>query len=245
MFDLITGKTAHMPRRGRAATLLSSVLHAGVLGAIVIVPIMFATNTLPQMPTMMAFVAAPPAPPAPPPPPPPPRAQDSVAKPAPSNPSAAPVAAPSRIDPEPVGVPANHDAGAIGGVEGGLPGGVVGGVGGGLSEAPPPPAPPPPAAPLEPVRIGGEIRPPTLLHRVEPAYPDLALRAHVDGTVILEAVIDIAGGVQSVQVLRSVPLLDKAAIDAVEQWRYAPTILDGRPVPVKLTVVLTFKIPLA
>jgi protein TonB len=245
MFDLITGKTPHMPRGGRGATLLSSALHAGVLGFIVIVPVMFATNTLPEVPAMMAFVALPAPPPAPPPPPPPPSAQGAPVKAAPSNPNAAPAAAPSRIDPEPQRRAANVDPGAAGGVEGGVPGGIAGGIVGGISEVPPPPPPPPPQpAPVEPFRIGGDIRPPTLLHRVEPTYPDLALRAHVAGTVILEAIIDAAGAVQSVNVLRSVPLLDTAAMDAVEQWRYAPTILNGRPVPVKLTVVLTFKIPI-
>ena len=85
--------------------------------------------------------------------------------------------------------------------------------------------------------------PPTLLHRVDAVYPDLALRSHVEGTVILEAIIDETGCVQRVQVLRSISLLDKAAIAAVEQWKYSPTILNGRPVPVRLTVALSFKIP--
>jgi protein TonB len=63
--------------------------------------------------------------------------------------------------------------------------------------------------------------------------------------VILEAIIDDDGAVQRLKVLRSIPLLDKAAMDAVDQWRYSPVILNGRPVPVILTVVLSFKIPVA
>ena len=244
MFDLITGKTPHMPSGGSVATLLSSVLHASLVGAIVIVPLLFVTNTLPQMPTMMAFVTATlPPPPAPPPPPPAPRGKEAPANIAASNQNAAPAGAPSRIEPEPAGS-IDGDIGEANGVEGGVPGGVVGGIVGGLTVSPPPPPPPPPPdAPHAPVRIGGEIHPPTLLRRVEPTYSELALNAHVEGTVILDAIIDEDGIVQSVKVLRSVALLDKSAVAAVEQWRYSPTILNGRPVPVILTVVVSFKIP--
>jgi protein TonB len=247
MFDLITGKTPHMPGGGRAATLLSCVIHTGAISAIVIVPLMFVTNTLPPMPTMMAFVAtaSPSVPPPPPPPPPPaPRAVAAATQTTPSHVNTAPVVAPSHVEPEAPGSTTNDESRGEG-VEGGVPGGVAGGIVGGVSEAPPPPPPPPPppAAPREPVHVGGEIRPPVLLQRVEPSYPDLALRAHVEGTVILEAIIDERGAVQRVKVLRSIALLDKAAIDAVEQWRYSPVILNGTPVPVILTVVLSFKIP--
>jgi protein TonB len=243
MFDLITGKTPHMPSGGRVATVLSSMLHTSLLGGVVIVPLMFMTDTMPHMPTMMAFVAAIPAPPpAPPPPPPTPRANDAPARVAASNPNAAPVAAPSRIEPELPGQTEGDISPAVGGVEGGVPGGVAGGIVGGLAAAPPPPPPPPPA-PQTPVHVGGEIQPPKLLRRVEPTYPDIAVNARVEGTVILEAIIDHDGAVQSVKVLRSVSLLDKAAVAAVEQWRYSPTILNGKPVPVILTVVISFKIP--
>jgi protein TonB len=245
MFDLITGQTRHMTKGGSVATLLSSVLHAGLLGAIVTGPLLMATNTLPHMPTLMAFVAAAPPlpPPAPPPPPPIPRATDAPTNVSASNQNAAPVAVPPRIEPEPAG-PIDEDHGAVGGVEGGSPGGVGGGAVGGLvAPPPPPPLPAPPATAREPVRIGGEIKSPTLLRRVEPAYPALALNAHVEGTVILEAIIDDNGTVRSVKVLRSVSLLDKAAVAAVEQWSYSPVILNGRPVPVILTVVVSFRLP--
>jgi protein TonB len=82
-----------------------------------------------------------------------------------------------------------------------------------------------------------------LVHRVEPVYPDFAARARVEGTVILEAVIDEEGAVQSLKVLRSVPLLDKAALTAVEQWRYSPVMLNGRPVRAILTVTVSFRMP--
>lgn len=244
MFDLITGKTKHMPSGGPVTVLLSTVLHLIVLSTIVIVPALFVTNVMPSVPTMLAFVAAPPPEPPPPPPPPAPRA-DSPARAVRSNVHAAPVEAPSLIEPEPGG-PASGEDETLVGVEGGIPGGVAGGIVGGLlaSSLPPPPPPlPPPAPPREPVRIGGEIHPPVLVHRVEPIYPDLALNARIEGSVILEAIIDEDGNVNSVKVLSAPRLLDKAAVAAVEQWRYSPVMLNGRPVRCILTVVVTFKIP--
>ena len=101
-----------------------------------------------------------------------------------------------------------------GGVEGGVPGGVVGGVVGGLPEAPPPPPPPPSA----PVRVGGNIKAPTKTKNVNPVYPPIAQSARVQGVVIIEATIGADGRVKDAKVLRSIPLLDQAALDAVKQW---------------------------
>jgi periplasmic protein TonB len=120
-------------------------------------------------------------------------------------------------------------------VEGGVPGGVIGGVVGGLPEAPPPP-PPPPA----PVRVGGAIKPPTQTRRVNPSYPPIAQSARVQGVVIIEATIGVDGRVRDAKILRSVPLLDQAALDAVRQWEYSPTLLNGVPVPVIMTVTVQF-----
>jgi protein TonB len=71
-------------------------------------------------------------------------------------------------------------------------------------------------------------------------YPPIAQSARVQGVVILEAVIGPTGKVQDVKVLRSIPLLDQAAIDAVRQWEYTPTTLNGVPVPVIMTVTVNF-----
>ena len=73
-----------------------------------------------------------------------------------------------------------------------------------------------------------------------PVYPPIAIQAKRYGTVVLEAVIDETGTVRDVTVLRSVPLLDRAAIDAVRQWRYSPTKLNGVPVTIIMTVTVTF-----
>ena len=74
-----------------------------------------------------------------------------------------------------------------------------------------------------------------------PVYPQIAQQARVTGTVILEAVLSPTGEVSNVKVVRSVPLLDAAAVDAVAQWRYAPTLLNGTPVSVLMTVTVRFE----
>ena len=117
------------------------------------------------------------------------------------------------------------DEGVPGGVEGGVPGGVVGGVVGGLPDVPAPPPPPPQRGPI---RTGGQIETPELVHRVEPFYPPLAVSAHLEGIVILEAIVDRDGTVAEVKVLRSAgALLDREALLAVRQWRYKPLLLNG------------------
>ena len=96
------------------------------------------------------------------------------------------------------------------GIEGGVVGGVTGGIVGGLDAAPPPPPPPPP--PPAPVRVGGNIKPPTKTKDVRPVYPAIAQSARVQGVVIVEATIGPDGRVAEAKVLRSIPLLDAAAL---------------------------------
>ena len=114
--------------------------------------------------------------------------------------------------------------GVPGGVEGGVPGGVLGGVVGGLPSAPPPPPPPPTA----PVRVGGNIKTPSKIKHVSPVYPPIAQSARVSGMVIIEATIGADGQVKDAKVLRSIPLLDQAALDAVKQWTFTPTTAERR-----------------
>lgn len=92
----------------------------------------------------------------------------------------------------------------------------------------------------EPVRVGGDIKPPRKVKDAKPVYPDEARREKKQGTVILEVVIGADGKVSSAKVVRSLPALDRAAIEAVQQWQYAPTIIGGRPTPVIMTVALNF-----
>jgi TonB family protein len=115
---------------------------------------------------------------------------------------------------------------------------------------PPPPPPPPPgsnrtlitADGLAPVRVGGNIKPPTKIKDVRPVYPEEAMAAKVTGVVIIEATIDPSGHVSDTRVLKSIPLLDQAAVDAVRQWEFTPTNLNGVPVPVVMTVTVNFSL---
>ena len=91
-----------------------------------------------------------------------------------------------------------------------------------------------------PVRVGGSIKPPAKIKDVRPEYPAIAQSARVQGVVIVEAVIDPTGRVSSARVLRSIPLLDAAALDAVQQWEFTPTYLNGVAVPVIMTVTVNF-----
>ena len=116
-------------------------------------------------------------------------------------------------------------------VPGGVPGGVVAG------PAPPLPPPPPPGTP---VRVGGNITPPKRIKDVPPVYPPVAQSARVEGIVILEATIGRDGRVADVRVLRSIPLLDQAAIDAVRQWEFTPTMMNGVPTAVIMSVTINF-----
>ena len=146
------------------------------------------------------------------------------------SPAAAPVEVPQQIAPEP---DTSFDRAAGGAVPGGIVGGIVGG---------PPPPPPPPPPPTEPVRVGGAIKPPVKTRDVSPIYPSIAQSARVQGVVIIEATIGPDGRVQNARVLRSIPLLDNAALDAVQQWEFTPTLLNGSPVPVIMTVTVNFQL---
>ena len=238
MFDLYSGEQKG-PRKV-APVVVSVIGHLVMVTLVVIVPLLYATDTIPKLPSMMAFAADMPAPPPPPPPPPPPAPKPAAPKEAPQpapNPLAAPVVAPSEIRPE---LPAPE----VTRVERGVEGGVIGGIEGGIvtNLAPPPPPPPPPPAPKEPVRVGGNVQAPALVKRVEPTYPDLALVAKITGLVILEATVSTDGTVESVRVLRAVKFLDQAAIDAVKQWRYSPLVLNGVATPFVLSVSLNFSV---
>jgi protein TonB len=90
--------------------------------------------------------------------------------------------------------------------------------------------------------VGGAVVPPRKIVHVAPVYPPLAIAIKREGRVILEAVIAENGDVRAVKVLGSVPLLDQAAIDAVRQWRFTPTTLNGQPVPVIMSVTVFFRL---
>jgi protein TonB len=247
MFELISGEHRRVPHRDTVPLLLSIATHVLVIGAVAAVPLFYVTAELPEIPDMLAFVAA--APPPPPPPPPPPAAAvrpKPMPKPVPTSARAAPSEPAKQTVAEDIDVDFAGEEGIPEDVEGGVPGGIVGGVGGGLipiDVLPPPPAPPaPPPVDRGPVRVGGAITAPALVSRVEPKYPPLAVSAQVQGVVILEAVVDREGRVEQVEILRSIPLLDAAAVAAVRQWRYSPLLLNGKPERFVLTVTVSFSL---
>jgi protein TonB len=92
-------------------------------------------------------------------------------------------------------------------------------------------------------RVGGEIRPPTKLSDARPQYPSEALAAGIQGVVILEVTVNESGNVTNPRILRSIPLLDEAAIEAVRQWQFTPSMLNGQTIPVVMTTTVNFVLP--
>jgi protein TonB len=227
-----------LPRRTWTVP-LTVALHGVLAVAMVVLPLL-AEEPLPSpgsSPT--AFFVTPTYAPAPPPPPPPPAATSApaprVAPDAPASDFVAPIDVPAALD-SAGSLDLGVEGGVPGGVEGGVPGGVVGGVVGGLPDALA--VPPPPKA----IRVGGVVQEPRKLKHVPPVYPQHALSARIQGVVILECTINPRGEVEGVQILRGLPLLDEAAVEAVRQWQYTPTLVDGVPMPVIMTVTVNFRL---
>ena len=111
----------------------------------------------------------------------------------------------------------------------------------GLAAATAPAPPPAPSSTVGVVRIGADIKQPKQLKRVEPTYPDDERAAGITGMVILEVLLDTQGRVKQAAILRHVtPSIDAAALSAVQQWVYQPTLLNGAPVEVVFTVTVNF-----
>jgi protein TonB len=218
----------------RSFTVVSIVVHAGVIAAVCIAQLL-AVGALPDPHAPLTFAGAIPI-----------RVID-IPLPAPrpsassapvssgSAPTAAPLEAPSEIGAERAPAHGTTDVGDAIGVERGISS--IEGIG--IAE-PIEHAPPAAALPLSPIRLHAGMQPPRKLTHVDPIYPPVAQSARIEGTVILETVIDIDGHVTSVRVLRSIPLLDQAAMDAVKRWSFTPTLLNGTPVPIALTVTVRF-----
>jgi protein TonB len=137
--------------------------------------------------------------------------------------------------------------GVVGGIPGGMPGagGGLSGLMTGLPSAPPPPAPkPPPPAPkpVGPQKIGGNVIAANIISQVRPVYPPLAKMARQQGTVKFEAMISKEGTIENLKLIGGPPLLVQAAMDAVKQWRYKPTILNDEPVEVQTTIDVNFSL---
>ena len=238
--DLVVSRAA--ARKGRGAMPISFVIHAAALTAVLLlgalVPDELPAPPLPPMiPVLPGIVVRPPAGG-------PPRARAASAqRPARATRAAmvlrtdAPVVMtePDVLDPEPedpcpecaigeTDAPVGTGGPALG------PVGFLIGDGPGGGEAGP-----------ARVRVGGQIQAPRKLRHVDPVYPELARKTGVSGVVILECFIDRDGRIAKVAVLRGHALLDAAAVDAVRQWAYRPTLLNGAPVEVVMTVTVNFR----
>ena len=99
-----------------------------------------------------------------------------------------------------------------------------------------------PAAPEVPLPVGGDVRSAKLISSVSPVYPNLAKNQHVSGDVRVDALIDATGRVTTMKVISGPTLLQQAAMDALRQWKYQPAALDGKTVPMHLTVTLQFRL---
>ena len=229
LFGDVTHPSVSVGHRKRYTVPLSLAAHVSVIVSIVLVSLA-AQEFMPLPREIVTYVGAIDLPE---PPPPPPGRSIRTEQPQPDR-NLAPLEAP-------VGI--TQDSGIEIVPSSDLPGIDLGVVPGGhsvVSDAPP--IPPPPPEPVKPVRAGGLVKWPTKIRDAQPMYSAIAQAAHVQGTVILEAIIGVDGKMQSVRVMRSVPVLDQAAIDAVRQWEYTPSQLNGVAVPVIMTVTVTFQL---
>ena len=241
MFDEMVLSSPNPKKTAKRWTVLVSLIFQTVfVGILILIPLIY-TEALPK--TMMATMLT--APPPPPPPPPPPAVAQIVhIKPQVHLMDAGKLMQPKTI-PHDVKIikedapdmNAGMAGGVPGGVAGGSMGGVIGGVIGGMGTAPPPPKPV-----QQRIRQGGSVQAALLVNKVQPVYPPLARQTRISGTVRLHAIISKTGTVQQLEVLSGHPLLVRAAMDAVQQWRYKPTLLNGEPVEVDTTIDVIFSL---
>jgi protein TonB len=145
--------------------------------------------------------------------------------------------------------PSSGVAGVVGGVPGGVPGGQGGGIIGGIIGAAPVAAPPPPPPPVKEapkavapqrIRVGGNVQQAKLVRQPKPVYPPLAKQARIQGVVRFQAIIGRDGTIQNLQLVSGHPLLVPSAQEAVKQWVYQPTLLNGEPVEVITQIDVNF-----
>lgn len=106
-----------------------------------------------------------------------------------------------------------------------------------------PDGPPPAAEPEGPIMVGGDVKKPVRVHDPQPSYTELARRARIQGVVIVQAIIDKAGNVTAVKVLKGLPMgLDQATVDAIKRWRFKPATLNGKPVEVYYNLTVNFQL---
>jgi protein TonB len=237
--DSLLESGGRLKKRSPLTTVLSFLFQIGLLGVMILIPLIY-TEALPKQ-QLMTFLVAPPPPPPPPPPP-----------------AAAPVVKVQKVVSEldqgqlrtPTTIPKKvliaHDdeqppsgaVGVVGGVPGGVPGGQMGGVIGGIISSTPVAVPK--VATPQRVRVSQGVTEGLLMKKVQPTYPPLARSARIQGQVVLQAVIGKDGTIQNLRAVSGHPMLTPAAIDAVKQWRYKPYFLNGEPVEVDTQITVNF-----
>ena len=243
MFEEMVESTVGSRKRtnNRYTMMVSMALQVGFLAILILIPLIY-TEALPK--TLMSSILLAPPPPPPPPPPPAP-AQVVHVRPMAHLMEAGKLVAPKAI-PKNVAIikeEAEPDmgggfaGGVPGGVAGGSMGGALGGIIGGAGIAPPPPP-----KPVTRTRVGGAVQAAKLVNKVQPIYPPLARQTRISGTVRLHAIIAKNGTVEQLSVESGHPLLVQSALDAVKQWRYQPTLLNGEPVEVDTEIDVIFSL---
>jgi protein TonB len=219
-----------------------------VLAIAILIPMIY-FDALPKS-QLTSFLVAPPPPP---PPPPPPAAAPKVVRVIPRQFDAGRLMAPKAV-PKDIAMikeeelPPPSSGGVVGGVPGGVPGGAAGGVIGGIIGSVPTAAPPPPPPPVkvekaatpQRIRVGGNVQAAKLIRQPKPIYPPLAKQARISGHVMLNAIIGKDGTIQNLTVASGHPLLVPAAMEAVKQWVYQPTLLNGEAVEVVTQIDVNF-----
>jgi periplasmic protein TonB len=238
MFDDLVVSSANPKHTHKSWTVaLSAVIQAVIVGVFILIPLLV-TEALPKEMTMAYLIA-----PTPPPPPPPPPPKVQVVKQAPpliqQGKLMAPTVIPKKVNIIKEAAPPPDVSGVSGGVAGGIGGGSMGGVLGGIIGSTGGGPPPPPSTPSR-IRVGGNVQQANLIHMVQPQYPEIAKTAHIQGTVLLHAVIAKDGTIKQLQYISGPPLLMRSAMSAVQQWRYRPTLLNGDPVEVDTTISVVF-----
>lgn len=240
--DCLLENSGWQSKQRRRSLLFSTVVQTLVVSFLIMIPLIY-TDVLPAG-QLVTYLIAPPPPPPPPPAP-------AVVKPVNLGSNMLngqlmmPTAIPTKIkmireEESPSAAMGGVEGGVLGGVPGGQLGGVMGGVLGGIVSSNRPPAVEP--VPVKRMRISQGVSEGMLLTRVKPEYPVIAKLAHVEGAVILEAIISKDGAIENLRVVSGNPLLIKSAIEAVQQWRYKPYLLSGMAIDVETRITVSFQL---
>jgi protein TonB len=235
--DLVESSVVRKKTNTGWAVILSTIVQVCVLVVLILIPLIY-TQALPKGMLTTLLIAPPPPPPPPPPPAEAPKIVKPVARLIQQGKLMQPRAIPKQVEVfKEAELP--PEAPVAGGVLGGVDGGLLGGLGSGPAVAAPPPPPPAPKQ-TQRIKLGGQVVAAKLVAQPQPVYPPLARQARIQGNVVLHAIIDKDGRVGELQVISGHPLLVQSALEAVKNWRYQPTQLNGDPVEVDTTITVSF-----